>query len=44
VLGEKVISGRYNLLLDDLIVQDYYSKKKILAREELLSKLTSALD
>jgi len=44
ILGEKVESGRYYLLLDDLIVSNFNSKKKANTRKKLLSKLSSILD
>lgn len=44
VLGEKIKSGRYNISIDALVVEDYYSKKKICARKNLISQLKSILD
>ncbi|NMB56340.1 hypothetical protein GYA19_00160 [Candidatus Beckwithbacteria bacterium] len=39
VLGEKVLSGRYYLSLDDLFVQDYNSKSRQLGRKKLIKTI-----
>lgn len=40
ILGEKIKSGRYYFLIDDLTVAGFNSKKRLLARKGFASKLT----
>lgn len=43
LLGEKIVSGRYYISLDELLVQDFNSKKRIAVRKAMIGKIKKKL-